>query len=89
MLNHEFSLLLQWQSNPVGFYLLTTVKTSNFKTYLIITDNSDIVLNKWKNYFQTLLNLNVDSNSDRIENYSIKENIVCNELDDEITINEV
>lgn len=54
-----------------------------------ITDNSDIVLNKWKNCFQTLLNLNVDSNSDRIENYSIKENIVCNELDDEITINEV
>ena len=54
-----------------------------------ITDNSDTVLNKWKNCFQTLLNLNVDSNSDRIENYSIKENIVCNELDDEITINEV
>ena len=36
-----------------------------------------------------MLNLNVDSNSDRIENYSIKENIVCNELDDEITINEI
>jgi hypothetical protein len=34
-----------------------------------ITDNSDIVLNKWKHCFQTLLNLNVDSNSDRIENY--------------------
>ena len=30
-----------------------------------------------------MLNLNVDSNSDRIET------IVCNELDDEITINEV
>ena len=36
-----------------------------------------------------MLNFNVDSNSDRIENNSIKENIVCNELDDEITINEV
>ena len=54
-----------------------------------ITDNSDIVLNKWKFIFQTLLNLSVDSNSDRIDNYSIKENIVCNEFDDEITINEV
>jgi ABC-type uncharacterized transport system ATPase component len=41
-----------------------------------ITDNSDTVLNKWKNCCQALLNLNVDSNSDRIENYSIKENIV-------------
>ena len=54
-----------------------------------IIDNSDIVLTKWKTCLQTLLNLNVDSNSDRIKNYSIKENIVCNELDDEITINEV
>ena len=36
-----------------------------------------------------MLNLNVDSNSDRIENYSIKETIVCNELNDEITITEV
>jgi hypothetical protein len=44
-----------------------------------ITDNSDILLNKWNNCFQALLNLNVDSNYDRIENNSIKPpfSIVC------------
>ncbi|CAC5398041.1 unnamed protein product [Mytilus coruscus] len=58
-----------------------------------ITDNLDIVLDKWKNCFHNLPNqnvlLNIDNNCNKIENFEIRENIICNQLDEEISINEV
>ena len=53
-----------------------------------VTDNLGCVLNKWKNSFYNLLNLNDDRNND-VKNFKVKNNISCNFLDNDISFDEV
>ncbi|CAC5388251.1 unnamed protein product [Mytilus coruscus] len=54
-----------------------------------ITNNLETILSKWKSSFHSLLNPNVNAEYDKVENCNIKENIICIDLDKEITIDEV
>ncbi|CAG2184688.1 unnamed protein product [Mytilus edulis] len=55
-----------------------------------ISNNLETVLNKWKSSFHSLLNPNVDATDyNKVENCILKENIICIDLDKEITIDEV
>ncbi|VDH89325.1 Hypothetical predicted protein [Mytilus galloprovincialis] len=55
-----------------------------------ISNNLETVLNKWKSSFHSLLNPNVNATDyNKVENCILKENIICIDLDKEITIDEV
>ncbi|CAC5356242.1 unnamed protein product [Mytilus coruscus] len=54
-----------------------------------ITNNLETILSKWKSSFHSLLNPNVNAEYNKVENCNIKENIICIDLDKEITIDEV
>ncbi|CAC5401445.1 unnamed protein product [Mytilus coruscus] len=54
-----------------------------------ITNNLETILSKWKSSFHSLLNPNVNAECNKVENCNIKENIICINLDKEITIDEV
>ena len=54
-----------------------------------ISNNLETVLSKWKNSFHSLLNPNVNADYNKVDNCILKENIICIDLDKEITIDEV
>ncbi|CAC5411253.1 unnamed protein product [Mytilus coruscus] len=54
-----------------------------------ITNNLETILSKWKSSFHSLLNPNVNAEYNKVENCNIKENIICIDLDKDITIDEV
>ncbi|CAC5400853.1 unnamed protein product [Mytilus coruscus] len=54
-----------------------------------ITNNLETILSKWKSSFHSLLIPNINAEYNKVENCNIKENIICIDLDKEITIDEV
>ncbi|CAG2219168.1 unnamed protein product [Mytilus edulis] len=55
-----------------------------------VTNNIDDVLQKWKDSFHGLLNSDPDNNNNfGVENLIVKNDIVCNDLDDYISFDEV
>ncbi|VDI26275.1 Hypothetical predicted protein [Mytilus galloprovincialis] len=54
-----------------------------------ISNNLETVLSKWKNSFHSLLNPNVNADYNKVDNCILKENIICIDLDKEITIDEI
>ena len=55
-----------------------------------VTNNMDDVLQKWKDSFHGLLNSDPDNNKNfGVENLIVKNDIVCNDLDDYISFDEV
>ncbi|CAG2203532.1 unnamed protein product [Mytilus edulis] len=55
-----------------------------------VTNNIDDVLQKWKDSFHSLLNSDPDNNNNfGVENLIVKNDIVCNDLDDYISFDEV
>ncbi|CAC5391697.1 unnamed protein product [Mytilus coruscus] len=54
-----------------------------------ITNSLETIISIWKSSFHSLLNPNVNADYKKVENCNIKENIICIDLDKEITIDEV